>query len=207
MGINFQAAAVIWSFRRELFFVFLCFLLVLLIPIIAVITLTNVGLPIISDRLATYNPQTNKVEIRDPRTGKAVEDLTITAVWPVHGVVTLEFGQSDFPYQIFHTGIDIASPKHQIGDSVTTFMEGTVIFAGESPIGLGKHVIVDNGNNITSFYGHLSAIYVSKGDKVKPGDIIGAEGQTGWATGPHVHFQTDVYGIPVNPRTFLQGDP
>ena len=86
-------------------------------------------------------------------------------------------------------------------------MEGTVTFAGEIPLGLGKHTIIDHGTYITSYYGHLSAVYVTKGQKVKPGDIIGLEGETGWATGPHVHFQINVYGIPVNPRTFLQGNP
>ncbi len=156
---------------------------------------------------ATLNPQTNSIELHDPATGKVIKDLKITAVWPVHGVVTLEFGASDFPFQLFHTGIDIANPHSQIGDPITPFTEGTVTFAGESPIGLGKHVIIDHGDNITSFYGHMSAVYAVKGQKVKPGDVIGLEGQSGWATGPHVHFQIDVYGIPVNPRTFLQGNP
>ena len=207
MTPNLQAIAAIWSFKRELKFVLFAFLITLLIPILAVILVANVGLSVVSDKLVTLNPQTNTIEIHDPRTGKVIKDLKITAVWPVSGVVTLEFGESDFPYQIFHTGIDIANPQHQIGDPLTPFMEGTVIFAGESPIGLGKHVIIDHGNNITSFYGHMSAIYAIKGQKVKPGDIIGLEGESGWATGPHVHFQIDVFGIPVNPRIFLQGNP
>ena len=204
---NLPAIAAIWSFRRELKFVFLAFLLTLLVPVLAVILVANVGLSVVSDKLVTLNPQTNTIEIHDPRTGNVIKDLKITAVWPVSGVVTLEFGESDFPFQVFHTGIDIANPHHQIGDPIIPFSEGTVIFAGESPIGLGKHVIIDHGDNITSFYGHMSAIYAVKGQKVKPGDVIGLEGQTGWATGPHVHFQIDVYGIPVNPRNFLQGNP
>ena len=204
---NLSAIAAIWSFRRELKFVALAFLITLLIPVLTVILVANVGLSIVSNSLATFNPQTNTVEIHDPKTGLVVQNLKITGVWPVHGVVTLEFGESNFPYQVFHTGIDIASPTHQIGDPVTTFMEGTVTFAEEIPLGLGKHTIIDHGNYITSYYGHLSAVYVTKGKKVKPGDIIGLEGETGWATGPHVHFQINVYGIPVNPRTFLQGNP
>jgi murein DD-endopeptidase MepM/ murein hydrolase activator NlpD len=204
---NLQAIAAIWSFRRELKFVFFAFLITLLIPVLAVILVANVGLSFVSDKLVTLNPQTNTIEIHDPKTGNVIKDLKITAVWPVHGVVTLEFGASDFPYQVFHTGIDIANPQGKIGDPITPFMEGTVIFAGESPIGLGKHVIIDHGNNITSFYGHMSAVYAIKGQKVKPGDVIGLEGESGWATGPHVHFQIDVFGIPVNPRVFLQGNP
>jgi len=204
---NLSAIAAIWSFHRELKFVLFAFLITLLIPVLAVILVANVGLNIVSNSLATFNPQTNTVEIRDPRTGLVVQSLKIVGVWPVNGVVTLEFGESNFPYQVFHTGIDIANPNHQIGDPVTTFTEGTVTFAGQTPLGLGKHVIIDHGNNITSYYGHLSAVYATKGQQVKPGDIIGAEGETGWATGPHVHFQINVYGIPVNPRTFLQGNP
>jgi murein DD-endopeptidase MepM/ murein hydrolase activator NlpD len=53
----------------------------------------------------------------------------------------------------------------------------------------------------------MSKLYVTKGEKVKLGQIIGLEGQTGWATGPHVHFEIRVYGIPVNPRTFVSGNP
>jgi len=64
-------------------------------------------------------------------------------------------------------------------------------------------VIIDHGDNITSIYAHLSRMYVNKGDKVSFGQVIGEEGQTGWATGPHLHFQIDVWGIPVNPRVYL----
>ena len=60
----------IWSFRKELIYVTSVFLITLLIPVIAVILLTNSGIDIISDRLATQNPQTHAVEIHDPATGK-----------------------------------------------------------------------------------------------------------------------------------------
>ena len=69
------------------------------------------------------------------------------------------------------------------------------------------YVVIDNGNNVTSLYAHLSKIAVTKGQDVQPGDVIGLEGGTGWATGPHVHFETRVFGIPVNPRTFVAGNP
>ena len=204
---NLSSITAIWSFRRELQFVLLAFLITLLIPIFAVILLTNAGIDIVSDRLATLNLQTHTIDIHDPATGKVIKQLHITAVWPVSGVVTLEFGESDLPFQPFHSGIDIATPSRQIGDPIMAFMPGTVIYTGEIFWGFGKHIIIDNGDNITSIYGHLSAIYVTKGQQVKPADVIGTEGNTGWATGPHLHFQIDVFGIPVNPRTFLQSDP
>jgi murein DD-endopeptidase MepM/ murein hydrolase activator NlpD len=85
-------------------------------------------------------------------------------------------------------------------------MNGKVTYVGHLTWGYGNHIIIDNGNNITSLYGHLSQVNVKVGDEVKPGDIIGLEGQTGWATGPHVHFETRVFGIPVNPRTFISSN-
>jgi len=194
--------------QKELRFVIFTFLLVLLIPIIAVILLTNVGIDIISDRLATKNLQNNTVQIHDPATGKIISEIQTNAVWPVHGVVTLEFGESDLPFQPLHSGIDIANPFRQIGDPVTAFMPGKVIYAGEIFWGFGKHIIIDNGNNISSIYAHLDKIFVIKGQEITTtNQVIGLEGTTGWSTGPHLHFQVDVFGIPVNPRTFLQGDP
>lgn len=198
----------LWSFRRELIYVSFAFLLTLLLPVIAVILLTNAGIDIVSNRLATVNVQTNKVDIHDPATGKVIQSIDTNAVWPVKGVVTLEFGESDLPYQPFHSGIDIANPGGKIGDPVTAFMPGRVIYAGEIFWGFGKHIIIDHGNNVSSIYGHLDKIFVFPGEEIKTTDqVIGREGQTGWATGPHVHFQIDVFGIPVNPRTFLSGNP
>ena len=205
--MNFFMFGSVWSFRRELKFVILTVVLILLLPIFAVILLTNAGIDIVSDKLATHNPQTNKVEIHNPADGSVVTEVSSEREWPVHGVVTLEFGAIDLPYQPLHTGIDIANPQGQIGDPVTPFMDGTVTYAGEIFWGYGKHIIIDHGSNITSLYGHLDKIFVYVGEKVHLGQVIGHEGETGWATGPHVHFETRVYGIPVNPRTFLQGDP
>ena len=201
--MNFFMFGSVWSFRRELKFVILTIILILLLPIFAVILLTNAGIDIVSDKLATHNTQTNKVEIHNPADGSVVTEVSSEREWPVHGVVTLEFGAIDLPYQPLHTGIDIANPQGQIGDSVTPFMDGTVIYAGEIFWGYGKHIIIDHGDNITSIYGHLDKIYTVQGRDVKPGDVIGREGTTGWSTGPHLHFQINVWGIPVNPRTFL----
>lgn len=173
-----------------------------MVPVIGVILLTRVGINIISDKLVQNNSQTQKIEIKDPRTGKVVDEVNPHVVWPVKGIVTLEFGESS-GYQIFHTGIDIANPIGQIGDPVTPAMNGKVIYAGEIFWGYGKHIIIDNGNNITTVYAHLDKIYVYAGQRITINDTIGKEGQTGWATGPHLHFETRIYGIPVNPRVFL----
>jgi murein DD-endopeptidase MepM/ murein hydrolase activator NlpD len=90
---------------------------------------------------------------------------------------------------------------------VGAFMVGTVIYADETSYGFGKHVIIDHGHHITSTYGHLDSINVVVGQQVDVGTIIGTRGTTGWSTGPHLHFQINIFGIPVNPRIFLSGDP
>jgi murein DD-endopeptidase MepM/ murein hydrolase activator NlpD len=201
-----KAIITAFSFRKELKYVIFTFLGVLLLPVVAVILLTQSGINIISDHLATVNVHTDAVQIHDP-TGKVIAEINNPMVWPVTGVVTLEFGAVDLPYQPLHTGIDIANPNGQVGDPVTPFMDGTVTYAGEIFWGYGKHIIIDHGNNITSVYAHLDKIFVIKGQKVTTDTVIGREGKTGWATGPHLHFEIRVFGIPVNPRTFLAGNP
>jgi murein DD-endopeptidase MepM/ murein hydrolase activator NlpD len=198
--MNIGTAITIWSFRRELLYVAFAFLIILLLPVIAVVILTQTGINVVSDKLATVDSINKTIEIHDPLDGSVVKEINPTMVWPVKGRITLEFGVPHLPYQLFHTGIDIASWK---GDDITPFMDGTVTYAGEVFWGYGKHIIIDHGDNISSLYGHLDKIYVFKGQKVKIGDVIGKEGSTGWSTGPHLHFQINVYGIPVSPRTFL----
>ena len=205
--MKFWLFSAAWSFKTELKFVIFTLGLIFLLPLFAVMLLTNAGIDIISNKLATSNPQTQSVQIHDPLDGSVIKDFSPQVEWPVHGVVTLEFGAVDLPYQPLHTGIDIASPTGQVGDPVTSFMDGTVPYAGEIFWGYGKHIIIDHGNNISSLYGHLDKIFVYPGEKVHLGQVIGNEGQTGWATGPHVHFEVRVFGIPVNPRTFLSGNP
>ena len=197
----------LFSFRKELKYVAMAFGLAILIPIIAIILLTQIGLDIISDKLATVNEVTQTVEIHDPVTGEATP-IDVKSAWPTTGVITLEFAQSS-GYQIFHTGIDIANANAKVGDPINPMLPGKVIYAGEIFWGYGKHIIIDHGNNITTVYAHLDKIFVVKGQEITTTkQVIGRMGSTGWSTGPHLHFEVRVYGIPVNPRTFLgQGTP
>ncbi len=200
--MDLDTALTIWSFRREIYYVILAFLLILFIPVAAVFVLTNTGINVVSDTLVHVEVHTQAVELFDPN-GVKYKTLTTPTAWPVKGVITLGFGESDLPYQPFHTGIDIANPQGKIGDNIIPMMPGTVIYAGELSWGYGKYVMIDHGNNVTTLYGHLSKIYVVKGQKIGVGEVIGQEGETGWATGPHLHFEVRVFGIPVNPRKFL----
>jgi len=190
----------LWNYRKELKIVLLSFLLVLMLPIVAVIILTQTGINIVSDKLVEQNISNNSVNILDPVTGETIATINKPSIWPTNGRVTLEFGKPHLPYQLLHTGIDLANTK---GTDITPFMEGVVTYAAETKIGYGKHIIIDHGNNLTSLYGHLDKILVYKGQKVTIDQVIGKMGSTGWSTGPHLHFQINVFGIPVNPRSIL----
>lgn len=195
------------SMWREIKIVFATFLIICLIPVFAVVMLTQIGINIVSDSLVSRDPQSVQIDIRDPATGNVIDHIDTLGVWPVTGPVSLEFGAIDLPYQPLHTGIDIATYDHSVGEPVGAFMGGRVTYADSMSWGYGKHVKIDNGHHVSSVYAHLDTLAVEEGDDVEMGQIIGTRGSTGWSTGPHLHFEIRVFGIPVNPRVFLDGNP
>lgn len=201
LAIKYLALA--FSMKSELKLIFFTVAGACLLPVIAVVMLTQMGLNIVSGALVSNDIQTSEVNIHDPKTGEIIDRLAISAMWPVNGTVTLEYAERS-PYQLFHTGIDIANGT--VGDPIGAFMKGTVTYAGDKG-GFGKHVVVDHGHHVTSIYAHLDSISVQEGNEVEIGTVVGTRGDTGNSTGPHLHFQINVFGIPVNPRVFLSGDP
>jgi murein DD-endopeptidase MepM/ murein hydrolase activator NlpD len=197
--MNWKVISLAWSYRKELKAVILAFLIVLSTPFIAIILLTQLGINVISDQLVDQDPVSQEIQIKNPVSGEVITQISPTVVWPTKGVVTLEFAQSSL-YQVFHTGIDIAG---NLDDPVNPAMDGTVVYAGEIFWGYGKHIIIDHGNNITTIYAHLNHIYVYTGQEVTTDQVVGGQGSSGWSTGVHLHFQVNVYDIPVNPRVFL----
>ena len=197
--MNPQAILGVWSFHKELKIVVIAFLIVLLLPVIAVILLTQVGIDLISDQLVAHNPMTHTIQLKNPSTGEVFKEISPNVVWPAKGIITLEFGESS-KYQPLHTGIDIATPK---GTPINPAINGTIIHAAEISWGFGKHIIIDHGDHLTTIYAHLDKIYVHQGQAVTTHNIIGTIGSTGWSTGNHLHFQVNIYTIPVNPRVFL----
>jgi murein DD-endopeptidase MepM/ murein hydrolase activator NlpD len=95
-----------------------------------------------------------------------------------------------------HTGIDYGAAH---GTPIHATAGGTVEFAGWQG-GYGKLVIVRHPNGYKTYYGHCSRLLVKKGIRVKQGQAIAKVGQTGQATGPHVHYETRINGKPVNPN-------
>jgi murein DD-endopeptidase MepM/ murein hydrolase activator NlpD len=124
------------------------------------------------------------------------------SVWPARGWVTSDFGQRLDPYtadRVMHAGLDIAAPH---GKEVYSPSDGTVVFAGLEG-GYGNVLVIDHGYGIKTRYGHLSKMLVKAGDRVKRGALIAAVGNTGRSTGPHLHYEVRVNGIPQNPRKFI----
>lgn len=201
---HIRIATAVYSFRREIGTIIGVLAALILLPVFAVIGLLNNGVQGASDALVEVNPTTHKVEVRDAK-GNLITTLNATTTWPIKGAVTQEFGVPNPPYQAAHSGIDIDGG---FGAPITVFMEGTVIQVGNIIQGCGNHcVVVDHGHTITSVYAHMSAHHVRVGQTVKPGDVIGLEGEEGWAHGAHLHFEIKVANIPVNPRVFLIGNP
>jgi len=117
-------------------------------------------------------------------------------IWPVHGPITSPYGPR---WGGFHTGIDIGCPE---GRTIVAAKAGTVI-AAEWGGGYGNMVIIDHGNGVSTLYAHNSRLYVSDGDRVRQGQRISACGETGHATGTHLHFEVRINGEHTNPRPFL----
>lgn len=124
------------------------------------------------------------------------------SIWPARGWVTSDFGVRLDPYtakRVVHKGMDIANRP---GTPVVAPADGVVVFAG-SEGGYGKVLVVDHGYGVKTRYAHLSEIRVKPGEKIKRGQGIAAVGNTGRSTGPHLHYEVRVNGIPENPRKFI----
>lgn len=131
---------------------------------------------------------------------KALGELFI---YPIHGRLTSPFGYRSDPFtgaRSFHSGIDLAAP---IGTAVKVTLDGKVAETGLNRI-FGNYIIVSHERGYQSLYGHLSAIYVKRGQSVAQGKIIGAVGSTGYSTGPHLHLSIYKNGRVINPFSVLK---
>lgn len=124
------------------------------------------------------------------------------SIWPSRGWVTSDFGTRIDPVfadRQMHEGLDIATPH---GQPVLAPSDGVVVFSGVEG-GYGKVLVLDHGYGVKTRYGHLSEVLVKLGDRVARGEKVAAVGNTGKSTGPHLHYEVRVNGIPENPRKFI----
>lgn len=123
-------------------------------------------------------------------------------LWPVAGRISSSFGERLDPFDgegAFHTGIDIATP---IGTPVHVTADGVVLYAGLLR-GYGRAIVVSHGHHLRTLYAHLSAFSTTAGQRVDRGDVIGFVGDSGRSTGPHLHYEVRINGVPVNPYQYL----
>jgi len=117
-------------------------------------------------------------------------------IWPVCSYVTSGFG---YRWGRQHKGIDL---EGDTGYPIGAAKAGTVIGAGREG-GYGNLVLIDHHDGVVTAYAHQSEIIVFPGQAVERGERIGSVGNTGNSTGPHLHFETRVNGVAVNPRGYL----
>ncbi len=132
------------------------------------------------------------VDVRIPREG---------------GVISSEFGPRFHPilaYTRLHAGADIGAPA---GSPVLAAANGIVVSA-EARGGYGNVVVVAHGHSLSTVYAHNTSFEVEVGQIVEQGDVIARAGSTGLSTSPHIHFETRIKGVPVNPRSIIvpEGD-
>lgn len=126
-----------------------------------------------------------------------------TSATPVLGWVSSGFGWREHPVdgaEKFHNGVDLAVNN---GTEVKAFGDGVVDYIGESPI-YGKYLQLIHDNGVTTFYAHCSKLCVSQGETVAAGQKVAESGETGNATGPHLHFEIKKDGVRLNPLYYIE---
>jgi murein DD-endopeptidase MepM/ murein hydrolase activator NlpD len=162
----------------------------------------------------TVDPQAALAQSATPRSTRAQKKIYIPALpdlngvspktlgfkWPTHGYhgVTFPFGPHDGNQ--FHHGTDIACA---LGQPLYASKAGRIVFAGDAGSAYGNAVAIEHGNTYMTVYGHLSVLSVEPGELVASQQKIGLCGQTGNATGPHVHFELRYRNYVWDPMLFL----
>ena len=118
--------------------------------------------------------------------------------WPTDGLVSSGFGMRGGR---FHGGIDISGER---GTPIVAVAEGVVMFSGPGPDGYGKVVMLDHGSGLITFYAHNERNVVRQGERVRRGQTVALMGDTGRASGTHVHFEVHQHGRLVDPMRWLQ---
>ncbi|GHU97917.1 hypothetical protein FACS189483_05140 [Spirochaetia bacterium] len=135
--------------------------------------------------------------------GELQEIIGTVFIWPIRGYITSNYGYRPNPFggggRQFHTGLDIGAP---MGTPIAAAMSGRVISVGYNETN-GNYVVISHHSGYRTLYAHMSVIRVKSGAYVGTGTRIGDVGNTGYSTGPHLHFTVYKNGVTVNPRTLM----
>ncbi len=121
---------------------------------------------------------------------------------PTEGWISSRFGYRISPFtgrKEFHRGLDIASHNKT---PIIAPADGIVTYAGKKWL-MGNMLVIEHGYGMKTRYGHLSNILKKKGERVKRGEVIALMGNTGRSTGPHLHYEVWLNGVPVNPERYI----
>jgi murein DD-endopeptidase MepM/ murein hydrolase activator NlpD len=121
---------------------------------------------------------------------------------PTKGWYSSKFGYRVSPFtgrKEFHKGLDIATRE---GTPIIAPADGVVTFSGKKWL-IGKMLTIDHGYGMVTRYGHVAKFLKRKGNRVKRGDVIALVGNTGRSTGPHLHYEVRLNGVPVNPTKYI----
>lgn len=145
---------------------------------------------------------TEKIELsKFLETQKSVLGCT-PSIWPTRGWVSSNFGYRISPFtneREFHSGLDISNKAHT---TILSPAEGIVAEAG-SDYGYGRVLYISHGHGFKTMYAHLDKMLVKVGQRVKRGDEIALVGSTGRTTGPHLHYEVHLNGLPVDPLRYI----
>lgn len=131
-----------------------------------------------------------------------MRSLMVPSSAPVAGPISSGFGFRSDPFTgrtALHAGLDFPA---NVGTSIVAAAGGVVV-ASEVHPNYGNMVMIDHGNNLVTRYAHASKVLVKAGDLVKRGQLIAEVGSTGRSTGPHLHFEVHLDGVPQDPAKFL----
>ena len=124
------------------------------------------------------------------------------SIWPTSGWVTSGFAWRSSPFtgkREFHKGLDISAPR---GTPVYAPARGAVTFAGRDG-SYGLSIRLKHNSSLSTRFAHLNRIAIKSGQEVTRGELIGYVGSTGRSTGPHLHYEVRLNGVPVNPKRYI----
>lgn len=159
------------------------------------------------DFLDRLSESTKLEEVRQQDIMRVLRDnrnilASMPSIWPVTGFISSSFGTRVSPFgrgSQFHKGLDIGN---RVGTPIIAPADGTAIMAGHDGA-YGISVELNHGGGIVTKYAHMQRAAVKQGEWVRRGQVLGYIGMTGRTTGPHLHYEVRLNGVPVNPMRYI----